>query len=333
MFIALTYMTVTDEEFQVVEAAIIVIFTFCSVAISSPEDLRFKRPEHIDYMTIGHFCHNSLVPLGKLLVDFGLNCYTVWFWWMGIDILGRAPCTGYAFFFHRVSFYGWLRVLGRIGSILLVLVELWLVYRAIRNHIPKERATQGIFEWMTSPQHRHQNPRVNDVADFTGAVIGCCIIGFYIASVEMMILWNHVTGVDTVMGNMGQMIPFLIGIGSMIAVILEWGSIKEKTVATQTVLEEEIHVENAADSGTPPVLQWEVAPVDLERQAISETANDPQSSAGVGSEKQPVTASGRTPEGRLPYHKRIWRWINEPLGPQIHVISNDPTRVWRWYTV
>jgi hypothetical protein len=119
----------------------------------------------------------------------------------------------------------------------------------------------------------------------------------------------------------------------MVAVILEWGSIKEKTVATQTVLEEEIRVEKAADSGTPPVLQWEVVPVDLEKQAVSETANDPQSSAGVGSEKQPVTASGSTPEGRLPYYKRFWRWINEPFGPQIHVISNDPTRVWRWYTV
>jgi hypothetical protein len=83
MFIALTYMTVTDEEFQVVEAAIIVVFTFCSVAISSPEDLRFNRPKSLSYHTLGTFCRHSLVPLGKLLVDLGLNCYTLWFWWIG----------------------------------------------------------------------------------------------------------------------------------------------------------------------------------------------------------------------------------------------------------
>ncbi|KAF8531203.1 hypothetical protein BDD12DRAFT_869961 [Trichophaea hybrida] len=37
-----------------------------------------------------------------------------------------------------------------------------------------------------------------------------------------MILWNSITGVSTVLGSVGQMIPFLVGMGSLIAVILEW---------------------------------------------------------------------------------------------------------------
>ena len=204
--------------------------------------------------------------------------------------------------------------------------------------MPSKRPIQGIFEWMTSPQRRHKIARVNHVADFTGAVMGCCIIGFYIASVEMMIQWNHVTGVDTVLGNMGQLIPFLIGIGSMIAVILEWGGVShgDASTGTQTVPEEKMHDDKASGSGG--------AGVDLERLSISELKT-PQSIniAGGGSastEKQFTTVAVK-PEGSTEsqssgasplndsYYKRFWRWINEPLGRA----DDDPSRVWRWYTV
>lgn len=84
MFIALTYTTVTNDNFEVVEAAIIVIFTFCSVQISSPEELKFTRPKFYDHIDLRWFMSHSLKPLGKLFIDLGLNLYSVWFWWRGL---------------------------------------------------------------------------------------------------------------------------------------------------------------------------------------------------------------------------------------------------------
>lgn len=184
-------------------------------------------------------------------------------------------------------------------------MELWILYRVIQSHFSEKKALPGIMQFLTSPQKRHNVKHVNWIADFTGAFMGCCIIGFYIASVEMMIIWNQIRDVDVVLGSMGQLILFLIGIGSMCAVILEWGGLhKSKDMEVQT----------------DPI---DLSTLDLESQNRN-SGTQTISGAAVDhiSEKGPSNTTGKVAEGGHVFSS-FWSWLQKPYDKS----------VWRWYTV
>ncbi|KAF8243156.1 hypothetical protein K440DRAFT_664290 [Wilcoxina mikolae CBS 423.85] len=217
MFVALVYMTVIDNNLEVVEAAIVILFTFCSVSISNPEDEAFQKPDNYDFPGIRNWLSHSFVPFGKMVTDLALNLYWTWFWFVGIERLTLSPCTGYGFFFAKVSLFGWFRMLASIITIIVVVLDIFFLIRVLKYGKPYP-------DWVERVLRRDPNRSawLHHLGDFLGLLISLAIVGFYILSVELMILWNSITGVSTVLGSVGQMIPFLVGMGSLIAVILEW---------------------------------------------------------------------------------------------------------------
>ncbi|KAI5813205.1 hypothetical protein BZA77DRAFT_346480 [Pyronema omphalodes] len=219
MFVALVYMTVINRELEVVEAAIIILFTFCSVSIANPEDKEaLKKPEGYRLRDIRKFLRHSFVPFGKMLTELALNLYWTWFWFIGIERQKLSPCTGYGFFFSKVSLFGWFRTLATVVTVSMVVWDVFVIVRVLDSKPPLPSLITEITEYDANATKKS----IVCMRDFAGLVISLAIIGFYVLSVESMILWNNIRNVNVILGSVGQMIPFLVGMGSFIAVILEW---------------------------------------------------------------------------------------------------------------
>lgn len=216
MLISLTSITIYHpyEDFEAVEAAIVVLFSLCSTAHFDIEDIATNRPEMYTHGGLWRFLRGSFLPLCRLMVELSITCYCVWYWFDGIDGLRRSPCTGYAFFFAKVSIFGWFRILGKATSVLFACVELWVLYRLLRLGKPLPR-------WLHSEKRRHHSYRINIFIDTALAAFYLLFVTFYVLSVELMIDFNHISGVFHIT-EVGQMIPFLAGLGCILIVLAEW---------------------------------------------------------------------------------------------------------------
>lgn len=47
----------------------------------------------------------------------GLLAYSVWFWWIGLDLMSPTPCGTWMFFMAKVSLYGWYRSAFKVLSL------------------------------------------------------------------------------------------------------------------------------------------------------------------------------------------------------------------------
>jgi len=243
MLVGVVYVTATDDALEAAEAAIITIFTLCSSADTSPQLLVGDRPpeqhHRCDLLKLkllgGHgppkWEQEWVVPFVKSLVDLGTFVYSVWFWFAGLDVLTHTPCTGYAFFFARVSLYGWLRVLMKIVVVLLMVVRLYLLLSMLDvvklsdwwcGTTAEDDATDAAAaeEGKAAPDQRvsqFEYPRW-----LAGRVVSAILpVGFWVMVVELMIHWNHISGIYTI-NTVGQLIPFLTGVGSFLSFLLDW---------------------------------------------------------------------------------------------------------------
>ena len=206
MFIAVCYMTITEpENFEVVEALIAVLLSLCAFSISPYWDLRFLPPKSCAFKDMQDFLNGSLLPILRQVIVLAFVCYTVWFWFVGVDVLPLSPCTGSAFFFARVNIFTWFRVIGKIFTIFqaVLITAVLLLPCPLPPDVGRKRG-QLMY-----------------------AVSGSLVIIFALSSVEMMIIWNNVRGVGTV-NSVGQLIPFLLGFSGLLTVVLEWGELLEE---------------------------------------------------------------------------------------------------------
>ena len=179
-------MTWANDDLEVVEAMIVTVFTFCPVSISNPEDHAFKDldPFSIKGKGIREWLRQHLMPTVKMLADLVRAIYIAWFWFVGIDRQNLSPCTGYAFFFAKVSVFGWFHTLARIlsvGGVAALLVRIALVLT--NRSLPK------------APQPKGPIKRL---------LLKLVKVGYFIVSVELVIYWNNMQDVNTVRGSVGQ---------------------------------------------------------------------------------------------------------------------------------
>jgi len=231
MLVGVVYITMTDDALEAAEAAIIAVFTMCSSANTSPKLLDGDRPPALhrsrDLLRLlgdsgpPRWSQAWVVPFVKSFVDLGTYGYSVWFWFAGLDVLAHTPCTGYTFFFARVSLYGWLRVLMKIAVVLLMTLKLCLLL--------------GMFDVVKLPDSWHATTAKDDATGLdlpvpqlrrslwlAGRVVSAILgVGFWVLVVELMIHWNHISGIYTI-NTVGQLIPFLTGVGSFLSFLLDW---------------------------------------------------------------------------------------------------------------
>ncbi|KAF8241616.1 hypothetical protein K440DRAFT_608344 [Wilcoxina mikolae CBS 423.85] len=223
MLIGLSYITITEpDRFHLVEAAIVVMFTFCS---TTPFRIDFELPRDYTLEKIQQFSRMTLIPALRKSIELALLAYSVWFWFRGIDRLSSTPCTSYGFFFARVSFFGWFRTLGKIYSIIefsshVLMLYLLPVLIFFEDRVPGMEEILEELRMYFRPR-KSQQPRpttAHAVYRKLNLILG---VVFCILSVELMIRWNNITGVNSI-ASVGQMIPFLIGFGSLLTIPLDW---------------------------------------------------------------------------------------------------------------
>ncbi|KAF8537358.1 hypothetical protein BDD12DRAFT_227983 [Trichophaea hybrida] len=194
MLLGLSILTATHTEFQVVEAAIVIAFTLCTHETINIEHKSTKsRWKYLPIMV-----HSANIAIGS---------YSIWFWFRGIDQLAHSICPSYGFFFSRVTFLGWFRTFGKVFSILQFLVLLLLLV-LVNSKINLK--CDGIEPGML----RNIAKVASKIVPWLWSI--CCIL-----AIELMIRWNHIGEVNSI-SNVGQAIPFLVGFGSVVTVIIEW---------------------------------------------------------------------------------------------------------------
>ncbi len=156
--------------------------------------------------------------------------YSSWFWAVGKSsyVFTGTGCKPTVFFFTRLSpnSFGkisiWFAALSIFFAFIYLLalsiVLCYLLREAWRKRSLRALTVDDFFEdlkgWLPSLSHRHPLHRLYLYLFLPAS------LAYSIAAVELMLDWNHVTGVRQFRST-GQLIPFVIGIAGLIKVIFD----------------------------------------------------------------------------------------------------------------
>ncbi|KAM3566855.1 hypothetical protein ARSEF4850_000160 [Beauveria asiatica] len=200
-------------------------------------------------------------------VEFcGLSSLFVWFWWHGMDLLGRSPCADdKVFFFAKVSLWGWFRTMNKVFAVITAIaagiMAIMYIFGEISRQLPQPFAfkplivsgytvvsVQYLLYWYQRLRGRvgpleqnngDQNSDRNDndwKVDLQSAFEISINIGV-IAFVEMTLKWNNITNVHS-LRDPGQFMPLMISLAQLVAIIYQGVS----RVAHIAATEDEPHI-------------------------------------------------------------------------------------------
>ncbi|KAF7552588.1 hypothetical protein G7Z17_g4204 [Cylindrodendrum hubeiense] len=137
-----------------------------------------------------------LIYAGELV---GILALFTWFWWKGMDILPRSCKNDYAFFFAKVSIWGWFRRMNKALSIISVVGAGLSYFMMVRHAVDQE------------VMDRFQNS--------PGPIELTVNIGIIIF-VEVSLKWNGITEVHS-LSDPGQFMPFFISLAQLLSTIYQ----------------------------------------------------------------------------------------------------------------
>ncbi|KAK1256307.1 hypothetical protein MKX07_008566 [Trichoderma sp. CBMAI-0711] len=151
---------------------------------------------------ISHFSHFS--GIFRVVFYTAVSSYGCWFWFRGIDAMHVAAACPDIAFFGRVSLHGWFRTLGKVMSV--VGVVLCVASLAFSVWATGTRFNRGFREGFKKKEK--VRPRV----ELALLALSMALIGMSIYLVEHLISVNDVqeVGIDEI-GTVGQLIPLLAG--------------------------------------------------------------------------------------------------------------------------
>ncbi|KAM3533391.1 hypothetical protein MY4038_003284 [Beauveria bassiana] len=186
---------------------------------------------------VGHL--RSISGVARLFFYTALSAYGCWFWFAGIDVMRRrrwredegsnggtasapapalAPCTSEVAFFGRTSFDGWFRVLGKILSVLGLVVCVALV--AYWVYLLVTRFRPGIGRGLAANAHGN-NKKGRPRIDLALLALSAGLLVLSAMTVEYLIRVNGVQKVGRAdLDSVGQLIPLIAG--CMGAALVAW---------------------------------------------------------------------------------------------------------------
>ncbi|KAM3541182.1 hypothetical protein ARSEF1564_005930 [Beauveria bassiana] len=188
---------------------------------------------------VGHL--RSISGVARLFFYTALSAYGCWFWFAGIDVMRRrrwredegsdggtasapapapalAPCTSEVAFFGRTSFDGWFRVLGKILSVLGLVVCVALV--AYWVYLLVTRFRPGIGRGLAAG-NAHGNKKGRPRIELALLALSAGLLVLSAMTVEYLIRVNGVQKVGRAdLDSVGQLIPLIAG--CMGAALVAW---------------------------------------------------------------------------------------------------------------
>lgn len=145
----------------------------------------------------------------RFLFYTGLSAYGCWFWFYGVDRMTQAGCNEVAFF-GLTSFHGWFRTLGKVLSVIgVVLCSTLDIYSLYALWV---RFGQGIEAFAPPPKQRPQ-------VELSLLVVSAGLLTFSIVLIEYLIDHNDIK-IDTDPFSVGQLIPLIAG--GVAALLVLW---------------------------------------------------------------------------------------------------------------
>ncbi|KAF4589307.1 hypothetical protein GQ602_003196 [Ophiocordyceps camponoti-floridani] len=166
---------------------------------------------------------NRLAMLVWVAELVGLAALYNYFWWRGMDMLPRSCPDDKAFFFARVSIWGWYRSLNKAfgvfaaigvaftavaycGSAIYELVR-WILYLVVRQNDDSSSGGGGGSDGNSVKQKPSPAIGSIDLLANVGAIV----------YVEVSLRWNNITGVHSI-DSPGQFMPLVIALGQFLSV-------------------------------------------------------------------------------------------------------------------
>jgi hypothetical protein len=235
-FAGLMYITLRQNSAQnsgtiyAVEAFIVLLL--CTGGVCSGRGLgnASENDQALDETVPTTFADHKASRIGQIvrvLIAASSIYYGIWFVYVGMDHMAHPPCNRTAFFFAPVDLYHWYRTflkvvftLSGIASGFLLLesslsiAHLWRKHGAISAvgkilAFHEERTTSNT---RAATGHSGQQETVLTHTSFS------LDLALFILTIELIIKWNHVQGVNT-LGNTGQILPLTVGGSGLLRVL------------------------------------------------------------------------------------------------------------------
>ena len=177
--------------------------------------------------TFADYKASRIGQIVRVLIAAASIYYGIWFVYIGMDNMAHPPCSRTAFFFAPVDLYHWYRAflkviftLSGIVSSFLILESSLGVARLWRKHgaISAVSKILAFHEEHTASNtsvatgHSGQHETVLTHTSFS------LDLALFILTIELIIKWNHIQGVNT-LGNTGQILPLIVGGSGLLRVL------------------------------------------------------------------------------------------------------------------
>lgn len=171
--------------------------------------------------TFADYKASRIGQIVRVLIAAASIYYGIWFVYVGMDNMAHPPCSRTTFFFAPVDLYHWYRAflkvvftLSGIASSFLILESSLGVARLWREHggISAVGKILAFHEERTASGHSGQHETVLTHTSFS------LDLALFILTIELIIKWNHIQGVNT-LGNTGQILPLIVGGSGLLRVL------------------------------------------------------------------------------------------------------------------
>ncbi|KIO21841.1 hypothetical protein M407DRAFT_28553 [Tulasnella calospora MUT 4182] len=206
VFGGLLYVTITrgntQAAGQLYAAEIWVMLSLCLFAGILTANPEFEPSEPV-FSTVIHTASQQTV---SVLIFW----YTVWFVYTGMDQMAHPPCSRYLFSMAKVDMYHWYRVGWKIVVIpcaimatIIFVASLRMVLLLLKKPEPKSESEKAM------------EAQISGVKSYSKYILLALtifkffVLGFTVASTELIIRWNHIQNVNSI-GGTGQLIPLIV---------------------------------------------------------------------------------------------------------------------------
>ncbi|RPB11479.1 hypothetical protein P167DRAFT_536632 [Morchella conica CCBAS932] len=219
MFAGLLFITITKGSgLYAVEAYMMLIFCMggvCSGDAKADGGI-FKAKQ---------FAYHKASNIGGLIrfvLSTGFCVYGLWFFFTGMDHMRHPPCSTWAYFFAKVNLYTWLRTFMKIVFVLMGIIHSIVIFWPIANKLcctPSTSHDDTVFgaQSESEPEDTSRSKAEKGLEGTSMVILSGSLISFML-TVELMIRWNHIRGVNE-LGSTGQLLPLIMAIGSFIRVL------------------------------------------------------------------------------------------------------------------
>lgn len=233
MFVGLLFITFKQgRDLQASEAYLMLTFSLSGV-FATDDTIDFPALRRIDRGDVEAYT-SALGSLIQKFIKVALCAYAVWFFFTGMDGMQHPPCSTFGFLVIEVHLYHWVRTVFKIGFVILTfatvaVLGLQVVAEVCKPEVPAPAAEaeadangnpntypnsdSGSYSVAVIPAIGKRHMR-----GWTGFGIRMFSLSMFILTVELVIRWNHIQGVNQ-MGSTGQVLPLVVSIGSLIGVL------------------------------------------------------------------------------------------------------------------